>query len=152
MARLACVFPCRLRRLLVLALTACALAAGEARAVCPAGNLLAGKQPWAWQDLRGRKEVATDGVKAPEGAVWDAALAVVLDTGAATLTWDLGEVIPLAAAWIQADANDSYTLWGSTDGQRFTELGHIAPVEGHGLRGRALGLGGAAVRFLRFGE
>ena len=146
----------RIRLLTPLALTltlgVSVLAAPAARAACPAGNLLAGKQAWAWQELRGQKELATDGVKAPEGAIWDAALAVVLDTGAATITWDLGDAFPLAAAWIQADANDSYSLWGSTDGRRFSELGHINPVEGHGLRGRSLGLGNTPVRFLRFGE
>ncbi len=126
---------------------------GEARADgCPAGNLLAGRAPWAWQDIRGRKELATDGVKAPEGAVWDAPLAVVLDTGSATLTWDLGQVVPLAVAWIQADANDSYALWGSLDGRAYTEIGHIGPVDGHGLRARTVGLGGRPVRYLRFGE
>jgi hypothetical protein len=132
---------------------ALALGATETRAAdCPAGNLLAGRAPWAWQDIRGRKELATDGVKAPEGAVWDAPLAVVLDTASATLTWDLGQAMPLSVAWIQADANDSYAVWGSLDGRQYTEIGHIGPVDGHGLRGRALGLGGRAVRFLRFGE
>ncbi len=119
---------------------------------CPAGNLLAGKSAWSWQDMRGRLEQATDGIKAPEGAIWDAPLAVILDTGAATVTWDLGATHPLAVAWIQADANDTYTLWGSTDGQTFSELGHIDPVAGHGLRGRSVSLGDKPVRYLKFGE
>jgi hypothetical protein len=119
---------------------------------CPAGNLLAGKQPWAWQDIRGSLALATDGEVAPEGAQWNAPLAVELTTAAATLTWDLGAALPLAAAWIQADANDAYTVWGSLDGRAFRDLGRIDPVEGHGLRGRKLALGGATVRFLRFGE
>jgi hypothetical protein len=119
---------------------------------CPGGNLLAGKRPWAWEDLRGRLELATDGEAAPEGAIWNASLALILDTGAATVTWDLGAVTALAAAWIQADANDEYTVWGSTDGRQFRELGRIPPVPGHGLRGRTLALGGVPVRFLRFGE
>jgi hypothetical protein len=139
-------------RIAGLVLVGALVGVGEAAAQCPQGNLLAARQPWAWQDLRGRKELATDGVKAPEGTLWDAPLAVVLDTGVATITWDLGDVYPLAAAWIQADANDSYGLWGSIDGHDFTALGNIQPVEGHGLRGRALGLGGTRVRFLRFGE
>src|SRR2546430_10806213 len=48
-------------------------------------------------------------------AVWDASLAVVLETGAATISWDLGAVTTLNAAWIQADANDYYTLWRSEE-------------------------------------
>lgn len=119
---------------------------------CPPGNLLAGRRPWAWQDVRGRVELATDGVRAPEGAVWDAPLAIVLDTGAAALTWDLGASYPLAAVWIQADANDAYTVWGSTDGADFRALGRVEPVPGHGLRARSLATGGAPVRYLRFGE
>jgi hypothetical protein len=121
-------------------------------ATCPPGNLLAGKKPWAWQDMRGRLALATDGEVAPEGALWSAPLAVILDTGAATVTWDLGAVTPVSAAWIQADANDDYTVGGSLDGRDFRELGRIPPVPGDGLRGRKLALGGTPVRFLRFGD
>jgi hypothetical protein len=121
-------------------------------AACPSGNLLAGKLPSSWADIRGKLALATDGVVAPEGAIWDAPLAVVLDTAASTLTWDLGALTNVNAAWIQADANDYYTVWGSVDGQSWRDLGRIDTVEGHGLRGRKLGLGGAAVRFIRFGE
>ena len=42
------------------------------------------------------------------------------ETGAATITWDLGQVTTVRAAWVQADANDNYTVWGSLDGERFT--------------------------------
>jgi hypothetical protein len=120
--------------------------------VCPAGNLLAGVRPVEWRDAGGGRERATDGEVAPEGAIWNAPLATVLHTGAGTLTWDLGRVVPVRAAWIQADANDAYTVWGSIDGRTFRALGEIEPVEGHGLRGRKLALGGAPVRLLRFGE
>jgi hypothetical protein len=119
---------------------------------CPAGNLLAGQRPSAWQDIAGAIERATDGQVAPEGAQWNAPLATVLATGAATLTWDLRRVVTVRAAWIQADANDAYTLWGSSDGRDFRVLGRIDPAAGDGLRGRKLDLGGTPVRFLRFGE
>jgi hypothetical protein len=122
---------------------------------CPGpANLLAGKAPYHWNDLRGGPplSVTTDGTRAPEGAIWDAPLAIVLDTGAATISWDLGAVYALTAIWAQADANDTYTVWGSTDGNQFTELGRIEPVTNHGLRGRSIRLTGAPVRYLRFGE
>jgi hypothetical protein len=119
---------------------------------CPAGNLLAGRLPTAWHQIRGTLARATDGEKAPEGALWNAPLAVVLDSDRASLTWDLGALIPLAAVWMQADANDRYTVSGSTDGRDFRSLGNIDVVEGHGLRARTLGLGGVAVRYLRFGD
>jgi hypothetical protein len=129
------------------------LLAGQSRADCPGPlNLLAGRPPSAWRDIRGVLARATDGEVAPEGAIWDAPLAVQLDTDRAALTWDLGQVVPLEAAWIQADANDSYTVRGSLDGRTFRDLGRIEPVTGHGLRSRKLALGGAPARFLRFGE
>jgi hypothetical protein len=114
--------------------------------------LLAGRRPSAWLDIAGAVERATDGQIAPEGAQWNAPVAVVLTTGAATLTWDLGRVVTARAAWIQADANDAYTVWGSIDGRDFRVLGQIDPVAGHGLRARKLALGAAPIRFLRFGE
>jgi hypothetical protein len=145
-----------LRHLASLVVAACALtgAAGQlvAQPACPPGNLLAGRKPWAWQDIQGDLARATDGQVAPEGALWNAPLATVLATGAATLTWDLQQVVTVTAAWIQADANDSYTVWGSTDGRDYRVLGRIEPVRGDGLRGRKLALGGTPVRFLRFGE
>jgi hypothetical protein len=121
---------------------------------CPAGNLIAGKRPVHWTDIRGGFiNRPTDGVVANEGAVWDAPLATVLETGASVLTWDLGQVTPVRAVWVQADANDYYTVWGSADGNRYQDLGRIEPAEGvHGLRGRKLTLGGTPVRFLRIGE
>ena len=111
---------------LVLA-TAPALAQSEvsSSAPCPDGNLLAGRKPWAWNDIRGRLHVPTDGEVAPEGAMWDASLATVLDSGAATLTWDLGQSIPVRAIWVQADAQDEYGVWGSLDGRRFLPLGRV---------------------------
>jgi hypothetical protein len=119
---------------------------------CPAGNLLAGKQPVTTQAVRGRPALATDEERAPEGAQWNAPLALVLDSDKSALTWDLGALVPVQAAWIQADNNDSYTLLGSDDGQSFRTLGRIEPQPGDGLRGRVLRLDGKPVRFLRFGE
>jgi hypothetical protein len=121
--------------------------------VCPAGNLLAGARLRQSTEVRGQVTRVTDGAMAPEGAVWDATPAVVLETGAATISWDLGRVVSLRAAWLQADANDSYTLWGSVDGARWIELARAGALDGlHGLRGRKLSLGGASARYLRLGE
>ncbi len=120
-------------------------------AECPAGNLLAGLRPTA-RDVRGNTELVTDGAVAPEGAQWDSAPAVVLETAATILTYDLGKVVPVVAAYLQADANDTYTVWGSPDGKEYKPLGRFDTVEGHGLRGRKLSLGGVPIRFLRVGE
>jgi hypothetical protein len=119
---------------------------------CPAGNLLAKKAPVQWQEIRRELPLLTDEIVAPEGAVWDASLAAILDTGASILTWDLGVLTLVRSMAIQADANDTYTVWGSTDGKEFKVLGQIDPATGHGLRTRVVNIGSMAVRFLRVGE
>jgi len=120
---------------------------------CPAGNLLAHKAPTAWQDVRRELSLLTDETVAPEGAMWDASLAAILDTGASTVTWDLGEVTKVRLLAVQADANDTYNAWGSIDGKDYKLMGQIDPVSGHGLRMRTLDMGaGMAARFVRVGE
>ena len=143
----------------LLPLLAGVLAAPEARAddysplaACPAGDLLSGRRPTSWQDTRRDLALLTDETLAPEGAVWDAPPAVLFDTGAAIVTWDLGAPTTVNALAIQADANDRYTAWGSLDGHNYRVLGHIDPVPNHGLRLRTIETGGVALRYLRVGE
>jgi hypothetical protein len=120
---------------------------------CPSGNLLGRSRVLQATETQGPVSRVTDGVVAPEGALWDSSPALVLETGASSITWDLGFVTAVRAAWVQADANDYYTLWGSPDGITFSEFYRIEPVEGvHGLRGRKVSLPGVPVRYVRFGE
>jgi hypothetical protein len=119
---------------------------------CPEGNLLAHKTPVSWQEVRRDLGLLTDESIAPEGAMWDSQPAVIFDTAAATVTWDLGAVTLLRSFAIQADANDTYSVWGSLDGKDFKVLGQIDPVSNHGLRMRVLNVGGMAARFVRVGE
>jgi hypothetical protein len=150
----------RLARLLPLLLVFSAFAQPQAWAqenasplpACPAGNLLAGKAPMAWQEIERNLSLLTDETLAPEGAVWDASLAAILQTGASTVTWDLGQVVSVRHLAIQADANDTYNVWGSLDGKEYKVMGQIDPATGHGLRMRTLDVGGMAARFLRVGE
>ena len=121
-------------------------------AACPAGNLLAGRRPVAWIDTKRDLALLTDEAVTPEGAVWDAPAAVVLDTGASSVTWDMGEPTTISALAIQADANDTYTVWGSLDDRDYRVLGRITPVPDHGLRLRTIETGGVASRYLRIGE
>jgi hypothetical protein len=119
---------------------------------CPAGNLLLGKTRWQWVNTP-RSERINDGVAVNEGAVWNSVQAALLEVPTSTVTWDLGQVVPLHSAWVQADANDEYTIWGSVDARQFREIGRVQPLEGvHGLRSRVVQLGGAAARYFRFGE
>lgn len=120
--------------------------------VCPAGNLLAHKRPLAWQDTRRDLGLLTDEQVTPEGATWDAEPAVILDTAASTVTWDLGQVTTIHAFAIQADANDTYTVWGSLDGKDYKVYGQIDPVPNHGLRTRTLNVPDMAARYVKFGE
>jgi len=120
--------------------------------VCPEGNLLARRLPIAWQETRRELSLLTDESVAPEGSMWDSSPAVVLDTAASTLTWDLGAVTLVRSFAIQADANDTYTIWGSVDGKEYKVFGQIDPVPNHGLRTRVLNVGGMPARYIRFGE
>src|SRR5215471_1639933 len=123
---------------------------------CGTENLLAGRLPWAHQDARGSLYYPTDGAVAPEGAQWDAPVGVILETGAGSLTYDLGQPMPVSAFLVQADANDSYKIFGSLDGSpaSFKLLAEVDSVldRGHGLRTRTLNLNRTFVRYLRIGE
>jgi hypothetical protein len=134
-----------------------ALSPGRADAqTCDTRNLLAGKRPWQWQDLKGDAALVTDGAVGPEGTQWDAPIGIILDTGAGSLTYDLGEPTPISGVYLQADANDTYKIMGSPDGTpgSFKLLVEIdnASDRGHGLRGRSMQFAPVTVRYLRVGE
>lgn len=134
-----------------------ALSPGRAAAqTCDTRNLLAGKRPWQWQDLKGDAALVTDGAIGPEGTQWDAPIGIILDTGAGSLTYDLGEPTPISGVYLQADANDTYKIMGSPDGSpgSFKLLVEIdnASDRGHGLRGRSMQFAPVTVRYLRVGE
>ncbi|HVR62594.1 MAG TPA: hypothetical protein VMU50_11870 [Polyangia bacterium] len=152
----------RSRRVALLGAAAClSLAAGAARGAepnfspdCGTDNLLARKLPVFRQDTRGNLGLVTDGAGAPEGAQWDSPVALILETGAGSVTYDLGQAYPLTSFVVQADANDSYKIFGSLDGsaQSFKQLAEIDTVPGHGLRTRSAVINATPVRFLRIGE
>jgi hypothetical protein len=119
---------------------------------CPEGNLLAGKKPIQWQEIRRDLSLLTDESIAPEGAQWDSTPAAIFETGASIVTWDLGDVTLIRSLALQADANDTYTVWGSLDGKEYKVFGQLDPVPNHGLRMRVLNLGGMPARYLRLGE
>jgi hypothetical protein len=134
---------------------------GDARAQsssaeCGTENLIAKRLPVSRQDARGDLSLATDGKAAPEGAQWDAPVGVFLDTAAGSLTWDLGQVRPVGSFMLQADANDSYKVFGAeTDTpsayKLLIEIESVVNV-GHGLRTRTATIAPTPVRYLRIGE
>ena len=119
-------------------------------------NLLAGKKPWQWQDLRGDAALVTDGAVGPEGAQWDAPVGITFDTGAGSLTYDLGQPTPITGLYLQADANDTYKILGSSDGTpgsyKLVVEVENASDRGHGLRMRWVEIPPMTVRYLRVGE
>jgi spermidine synthase len=123
---------------------------------CDASNLLAGLRPSTQVGVSGDTALLTDGAVAPEGDVWDAPSAVKLASQSASITYDLGKPRKLSALYVQADANDTYKITGSLDGQpgTFHMLAEVANVVGHGpgLRARAVQIESAAVRYLRIGD
>ena len=121
---------------------------------CTTDNLLARKAPSQRQDLRGNFWLVTDEAVAPEGAQWDSPVAIVLDTPAGSVTYDLGQPTSVSAFYVQADANDTYKIFGSLDGtaSSFKMLGEVDTFQGHGLRGRTVTINPTTVRFLRIGE
>ena len=121
---------------------------------CGSDNLLARKTPVFRQDVRGNPALVTDGAAAPEGAQWDSPVAIVFETGAGSVTYDLGQPYSLTSFLVQADANDSYKIFGSPDGSAssFKMLAEIDIVSGHGLRTRTATINSTPVRYLRIGE
>src|SRR5215203_105025 len=119
-------------------------------------NLLAGRMPHNRQDVRGDLRLATDGKVAPEGSQWDAPVVVLLDTPAGSLTYDLGTVRSVSAFLLQADANDSYKIFGAAEDtpsayKLLVEVDSVVNV-GHGLRVRPVQIPPIAVRYVRIGE
>jgi hypothetical protein len=149
-------FGCSLAVGLVRAQTPAAQMSSVSSPICGTMSLLAGRRPAQAQDVRGDVGLLTDGALAPEGAQWDAPVAVVFDTGAGSVTYDLGQPTPIGAVYLQADANDSYKIQGSLDGApgTFKLLVEIdnASDRGHGLRARSVRIPPMQVRFLRVGE
>jgi hypothetical protein len=123
---------------------------------CGTENLLSGKLPSSSQDIGRNLHLVTDEQAAPEGAQWDAPPAVVFDTAAGSLTYDLGRPTPVSAFSLQADANDTYKIWGSLDGtpgsfKLLVEVDNVVGI-GHGLRTRPVTIGATMVRYLKVGE
>jgi hypothetical protein len=142
--------------LCALGLSAPAAAEVLSSPVCGTENLLAGKLPSSQQDIKGNLRLVTDAQAAPEGAQWDAPVAVTFDTPAGSLTYDLGRPTPVSAFSLQADANDTYKIFGSLDGtpgsfKVLAEIDNVVSV-GHGLRTRPATIATTMVRYLRVGE
>jgi hypothetical protein len=124
---------------------------------CTTDNLLARRLPVGRQDARGDLRLVTDGAAGPEGAQWDAPVAVILDTSAGSITYDLGSVRPISSFLLQADANDTYKIFGADENRTeafklLVEIDSVVATAGHGLRTRTATIDATPVRYLRVGE
>lgn len=81
-------------------------------------------------------ERLTDHQRALEGAPWNSETAAFFKSNRAYVTFDLGEVTPIEAAYLQGDNNDRFILEASMDGAEFTSLWTAPAVGGQGQRGR----------------
>ncbi len=85
----------------------------------------------------------TDGRAAEEGDDWRTQLTAVLRSRDAYVVYDLGQSMPIVAVSLQGDANDTYSLFVSDDGQSYELLWAARPVRGSGMQTRtATGLEG----------
>lgn len=136
-----------------------ALTCGRAHAepACGTDNLLAGRKPARTDSIRGDVALLTDGAIGAEGTVWDAPVAVVLESPSSAVTFDLGEARSVSALYVQADANDTYKISGALEDKPssykvLAELPNVVTERGHGLRGRTVTVPATTVRYLRVGD
>ena len=124
---------------------------------CTTDNLIARKGPVWRQDIRGDLNLPTDNAAAPEGAQWDAPVGVILETPAGSLTYDLGSIRPVSSFLLQADANDTYKIFGADVNKPeafklLVEIDNVVASQGHGFRTRTATIDPTPVRFLKVGE
>ncbi|NNE17651.1 MAG: hypothetical protein HKN10_04150 [Myxococcales bacterium] len=87
----------------------------------------------------------TDGTRSFEGSAWNSETAAIFRGSRAYAIFDLGELTPIEAVYVQGDNNDEFILATSEDGERFTTLWTAPAVGPQGLRARwKSGLGGRA--------
>jgi len=104
--------------------------------------------------VRGSAALVTDERVAPEGAQWDSPVAIVFELPSGVVTYDLGTATSVSAFFVQADANDTYKIFGSLDGSlnSYKPIVEVEMVAGDGLRGRTVKVNPTTVRYLRIGE
>lgn len=95
-----------------------------------------------------RVEILKDGWATWEGDNWDTPDTALIGKGA-VLELDLGEVVPIGAARLQADNNDDFVLWGSEDGNTFSVLWRAPPDPLAGMRTRVTKKLQGRARYLR---
>ena len=91
----------------------------------------------------------TDGQRSFEGSAWNSETVAIFRGSRAYVIFDLGEVTPIDAVYLQGDNNDEFILETSVDGARFTTLWTAPAVGQQGLRARWTGGLGGNARFAK---
>jgi hypothetical protein len=112
------------------------------------GDLLFRKQP-IHTDAHRRVDQLTDGRRGREGDSWKSLATVPLGGRDTYVTYDLGQVTPISAAWLQGDNNDTYEVEISSDGEHFVSLWVAPTVHQPGLRTRSTTELHASGRYVR---
>ncbi|HET9951079.1 MAG TPA: hypothetical protein VFS09_04720 [Candidatus Eisenbacteria bacterium] len=125
-----------------------------AAAACPGGNLLADARVADSLDVRGPFGSVVDDYGAADGGTLSSSQGIHFLTNAGSLTYDLGADRPIAAALVQADANNGFSLQVSEDGASFREVWAIPNLmmTARGLQTRFMSFSDLHARFVRFGE
>jgi hypothetical protein len=98
-------------------------------------NLLLGKKPMAASGVSAVGRL-TDGIAALNGDDWEIDLNAQFRDEEATVTYDLGAVVPIRAIWFEADHNDNYRFLISEDGVVFEQLWDSSGVRAGGMQDR----------------
>jgi hypothetical protein len=136
-------------------LLAASVSAQEPGATPDSEHLLARARLIDSLDVTGSTRLVLDGEVIAEGGS-AGARGFGMVSAAASLTFDLGADVPLAAVYMQADGHHRYSLQVSENGTTFREV-WAAPVpsdpsERRGMRARFTPLFGVHGRYVRFGE
>lgn len=99
----------------------------------PENGLLRGQSP---SSARGASHTdrLTDGIAADPGDGPLTDLTTVLAPAGAFVTYDLGAVVPVRCALVEADGDDRYTLSLSADGARWEPLWTAGPADEPGMQ------------------
>lgn len=104
--------------------------------------------------MAGSAAVLTDSTIVTEGSPYDRSRCVRFLTGAGSVTYDLGDTLPIAAVFLQAHAGSAYSLQVSDDGAAFQEIWRTPAGEPGraGMRSRHHTFWDVRARYVRVGE
>jgi hypothetical protein len=129
-----------LMALALLALTACK------RTTVP--NLLTGLAPSRAAGINHPERLA-DGVRATSGDNWDTGVTSTFSDPTAVLEFNLGDLKPIRAIYLQGDNNDEYIFSASTDGKEYKEIWIAPPENSPGMQGRSTTSVDTSARYIR---